>query len=104
MNNQNIGVNPALIFKQPKPKVFLMSEAQETMLAGLERRKEESKTIEKIDSSTLYAGSPMYYYCRMCGLLAATLPESHIEPAPRHCEPCKVMVNQGYDSGAKRFG
>lgn len=81
-----------------------MTDSQKTMLAGLKRRKKEAKGIEKINNATLYAGSPMYYYCRLCGLLAATLPETHSCPAPRYCEPCDRMLDQAFDPKAGKFG
>lgn len=57
--------------------------------AALERLAERIKTKpEPIDNSRLRAGSPMYYYCRLCGHLAATLPESHWDSPPRYCGEC----------------
>ena len=82
----------------------MTTEAQKTMLTGLKRRRKEAKGVKKINSASLYAGSPMYYYCKLCELLAAKLPETHLCAAPRYCEPCKVMVNQGFDPKAKIFG
>lgn len=45
---------------------------------------------EQIDNATLYAGSPMYYYCHSCGHLAAEMPEDWWEhPPPSNCDWCR---------------
>jgi hypothetical protein len=41
------------------------------------------------DNSKLYAGSPMFYYCRICGA-EIVLSETHIEPAPWFCTECCI--------------
>lgn len=46
---------------------------------------------EQINNASLYAGSPMYYYCKLCGHTAAVLPESHWERPPSHCKECKDL-------------
>lgn len=46
---------------------------------------------EQIDNSRLYAGSPMYYYCRLCAHVAAVLPESHWGSPPKYCKECKDL-------------
>lgn len=81
-----------------------MTEVHQTMLAGLTRRRREAKSIKKINNAMLYAGSPMHYYCKLCGLHAATLPECHTCPAPNYCAPCKTMIEAGFDSNADQFG
>lgn len=52
-----------------------------------EQRKEVNAHIERIDNSSLFAGSPMYYYCRTCGAQMVE-PESHPYPAPKFCDDC----------------
>lgn len=47
---------------------------------------------DHIDNSSLYAGSPMYYYCRDCGWLAVILPEAHREAPPRLCLECQYLM------------
>ena len=59
-----------------------------------EARKAANKG-KQVDNSSLRAGSPMYYYCRYCGVHTATLPESHWEPAPTVCGPCRVLRSHG---------
>lgn len=50
---------------------------------------------KKIDNSKLYAGSPMYFYCKGCTKHVATLPENYITPPPRYCDSCRVLVDHG---------
>jgi hypothetical protein len=45
----------------------------------------------QIDNASLYAGSPMYYYCRHCGLLACTMSEGHWGRPSRVCDDCADM-------------
>lgn len=60
-------------------------EAQERFKA----RKAEAREKGQIDNADLYAGSPMYYYCRHCGLLSDVLPESWWIQGPRcWCDAC----------------
>jgi hypothetical protein len=42
---------------------------------------------KRVDNSKLWAGSPMYYYCVLCGN-EIVLPEDHICKTPRYCEDC----------------
>lgn len=39
------------------------------------RRQRLAANIEKVDNSALHAGSPLYFYCRYCGLPTEMLPE-----------------------------
>jgi NAD-dependent SIR2 family protein deacetylase len=68
----------------------LSTRAKDALLA----RVEAGKKVKPINNATLYAGSPMYYYCRICLLLAARLPESHMEAAPTRCDACKQMMKE----------
>lgn len=55
----------------------------------------DEKDKKRIDNASLYAGSPMYYYCKGCRCHVATLPELHISAPPRYCDPCKVLSDHG---------
>lgn len=54
---------------------------------SLEERKARNKSKRRMSNSALYAGSPMYYYCHLCGN-EMVLPESHSCIAPRYCHEC----------------
>lgn len=50
---------------------------------------------KQIDNSTLYAGSPMHYYCQFCGKPTETLPEGHRSRPKVKCDPCVVIESHG---------
>ena len=54
-------------------------------------RKEKNKDTKRVDNTALYAGSPMYYYCRGCNE-EMVLSETHSEPSPKLCYPCKELA------------
>jgi hypothetical protein len=81
-----------------------LSEAeQKRLLEALEKRKKENEG-KQIDNSSLYAGSAMYYYCKVCGAHTDTLAESDFFTKPkRTCDPCKEMLDYGYSVAQGRF-
>lgn len=50
----------------------------------------------KLKNDALRAGSPMFYYCEICGWLAAIMHEEHVAPVPKFCYDCDWMKEQGY--------
>jgi hypothetical protein len=67
--------------------------AIERGLARLEERR-EANVGKQIDNGLCPAGSPMYYYCRSCGVLVATKPENWIyDPPPVRCGDCRSLVD-----------
>jgi rubrerythrin len=50
---------------------------------------------KQIDNASLYAGSPMYYYCRFCGILTMRVPESYCGQIKEVCDPCEVLHAHG---------
>ena len=76
---------------------------QKRLIAALKKRKADNKG-KQINNSSLYAGSPMYYYCRHCGVLTDTLAESDFSTRPRQiCSACREMVKFGYSFNHGRF-
>lgn len=67
----------------------------------LEKRKVRAKKEGRVNNSELYAGSPMYFYCRHCGLETDVLPEEY-EPCPgsprKVCSPCEELEEKGWIS------
>lgn len=54
----------------------------------IERRQNPPKYI---NNSSLYAGSPMYFYCNHCQHVSDVLPESYTS-RPRHiCHSCREL-------------
>ena len=56
-----------------------------------ERRANQPK---KIDNNSLYAGSPMYFYCLSCGA-EIVVPESYLRK-PDLCEECQALKAMGW--------
>lgn len=48
--------------------------------------------VRQVDNGSLHAGAPMYYYCRLCGHLAATMSEGHWGSPPKHCKECTELI------------
>jgi len=72
-----------------------MAQATDPRLAELEQRR-EANVGKQIDNASLYAGSPMHYYCHCCGAHTATLPEGWWEnPPPKFCANCKDLISDG---------
>lgn len=51
----------------------------------------------QIDNATLYAGSPMYFYCRHCGVETERLPETYTCIPLTLCGSCTFLERQGID-------
>lgn len=54
---------------------------------SFEERKKKYATLKRVDNGSLRAGSPMYYYCRLCGA-QMVLSETHTCAVPRYCTDC----------------
>lgn len=67
---------------------------KEQAVKALEKRK--ANPPKRIDNASLYAGSPMYYYCHSCGALADVLGEEHTCAPRRLCEDCQEMNEKGW--------
>jgi len=67
---------------------------KEFALAALKKRREKNKDKKRVDNSSLYAGSPMYFYCITCGE-EFTVPESYTA-RPSLCEECQALKALGW--------
>lgn len=69
-----------------------LTEKQEALAALKERKDNPPK---KIDNASLYAGSPMFFYCKICdGTIV--LPESYTCKVPRLCVECDFLKEMGW--------
>ena len=59
-----------------------------------EQRKKDNAG-KQIDNSRLHAGSPMYFYCRHCGVQTEVCPEGYMWRPKRVCDDCEKLVAQG---------
>jgi endogenous inhibitor of DNA gyrase (YacG/DUF329 family) len=77
--------------------------AKEKALEQFVRRKRYAFQIEKIDNSGLHAGSPMYFYCKHCGIPTEVLPEDYLFPPLRECSQCQGLQKEGWLNEAIRI-
>ena len=69
---------------------------KEFALQALHARRKANAKEKKIDNSSLYAGSQMYFYCKSCDGLADVLPESYISPPKKLCDECQALKDMGW--------
>jgi hypothetical protein len=67
---------------------------KEAAMEALKERRENPP--KKIDNSSLYAGSDMYFYCHSCGRLADVKPEDYTTPPRQLCKLCQEMKDNGW--------
>lgn len=67
---------------------------KEYALAELTNRR--ANRPKQIDNSSLYAGSPMYFYCYSCGWLSDTKPESYRSIPSHTCKECQALKDLGW--------
>lgn len=67
----------------------------DTKQALLDFEERKANPPERIDNSRLYAGSPMYYYCRYCNHISEVLPETHLERPSHICNKCQELISRG---------
>ena len=66
--------------------------SKEAKLTALLERAEQRKGVPQVNNWELYAGSDMYYYCRICKT-EMRYPEAHLEPVPNYCTDCEVLMD-----------
>lgn len=49
-----------------------------------------------IDNASLWAGSPMTYYCKSCGHVSEVLPEAHRTTPKSLCGECLALRECGW--------
>lgn len=72
-----------------------------TAIKQFAQRRLLAAEIEKIDNADLPAGSPMYFYCRHCGIPTEVLPEDYVFPPLRECSQCQGLKSEGWLGEAK---
>jgi len=78
----------------------MITETQEVYLGKKERlealRVRRENPPKKISNAHLPAGSPMYFYCKSCGHLADTKPESFVSQVKKLCVECQELKDCGW--------
>lgn len=85
-----------------KPKTT-MEAAKDLAGEQYVRRRRYAISIEKIDNAGLHAGSPMYFYCKHCGIPTEVLPEDYFFQPQRECSQCVGLQKEGWLDAAKRL-
>ena len=70
---------------------LITEKGKEYALEQLKKRREENAKKEKIDNASLPAGSPMYFYCKSCDVLADTKPEGYLDFPKKLCDECQAL-------------
>lgn len=74
-----------------------MTDNREALTTALAGRRARMMTEGQIDNASLYAGSPMYYYCKYCGVQTDVLPEGWWAKRPSHiCADCQTLIDLGW--------
>lgn len=81
----------------------LTEQERELYLQALAERKTEAKVRGQVDNASLYAGSPMYFYCNICGLETDVKPENYMTTPKRRCEECCGLVAAGFSPSLMKF-
>ena len=70
------------------------TQGKDAALSALAKRRKKNETRERIDNSSLYAGSPMHFDCIGCGA-DIVVPENYTT-RPKLCIECKAMQSLGW--------
>lgn len=73
----------------------LTAQGRAIAVAALWERRKAAKTQTRINNSSLYAGSPMYFDCIGCGLQNIVMPEGWISK-PDFCVECQALKDCGW--------
>lgn len=91
--------------KKTKMKTMTHSTMNPTMSTALQQfaqRRLLAVKIEKINNADLPTGSPMYFYCRHCGIPTEVLPEDYVFPPTTECSQCKGLKSEGWLEEARQ--
>jgi hypothetical protein len=67
---------------------------KEAALRALAKRRKDKP--KQIDNASLYAESPMYFYCISCGHTADVLPEGYLTTPKKLCAECRALKDLGW--------
>ena len=69
--------------------------AREAALKGLAERREKAQKTARVSNESLPAGSPMYYYCRMCRINHDCRSEDDFSRVNPYCTQCATDMRNG---------
>jgi len=80
-----------------------MIDQEEKFFDQFIRRVSYGKTILKLDSNGLHAGSPHYVYCEHCSTPTEAFPEKPLFPTKQVCSQCTELENKNILQKAKEI-
>jgi hypothetical protein len=92
---QKLRQNVAGMFCAIKKCSMAMFIRTDPLALRLFRERKEKYEGKQINNVNLYAGSPMYYYCKCCGIQTDVLPETHSCRPTTICTPCHELRKLG---------
>ena len=69
-------------------------QGKEAALKALAKRRKDKP--KQIDNASLFAGSPMYFYCVSCGHESDVLPEDFLNRPKKLCAKCQALKDLGW--------
>ncbi len=60
------------------------------------QRAQQAQKVGQIDNGSLVAESPMYFYCKYCGILIEELPEDYLFSPRSQCSQCEGLDKEGW--------
>lgn len=75
--------------------ISLMAE-KERACEQFRQRRQHAQQVEKFRNDELPAGSPIYFYCRYCGLPTEVLREDFVFPPFGECSQCRGLKDAGW--------
>ena len=70
------------------------TQGKEAALKALKERREKNRGQKYIDNGSLYAGSPMYFYCLTCDD-EFSVPENYVSRS-KLCRECQALKELGW--------
>ncbi|MEK7198060.1 MAG: hypothetical protein AAB648_01175 [Patescibacteria group bacterium] len=78
-------------------KTLATEKGKDFALKALAKRRQENSKKEKINNSSLLAGSAIYFYCISCSGIADILPENYFLSTPKKlCDECQALKDLGW--------
>lgn len=72
----------------------MKSQEKTKLMQEFETRIKENEGKQK-NNSALMAGSPMYFYCKYCGIETDVLPETYTGKPIICCKECDKLIESG---------
>lgn len=85
--------SPSTVIAEPKNEMDIA--AKLLLFTKLDQRRALASQSPRIDNAELYAGSDMYYYCRVCSTQHFTVNELYAGTIPGLCADCDQLQSFG---------